>query len=981
MHTALERHDAIMRQAIEAHGGHVFRIEGDAFRAAFTTAPAALAAALDAQRALGAEPWPPETGPIRVRMALHTGAVEARDSDYSGPSLNRMARLLSVAHGGQTLLSLPAEQLVRDTLPPAATLLDMGEHRLKDLIRPERIFQLVAPGLPSDFPPLRSLDSRPNNLPLQPTPFIGREKELATIADLLCNEDVRLVTLFGPGGSGKTRLSLQVAAEMIDRFKDGVFFVSLAPISDPALVPSEIAQTLGISEARERSLLESLKDYVRDKHLLLVLDNFEQVVVAGLLVSQLLQAAPGLKMLVTSRAILHLRGEKDFPVPPLQMPDPRHLPSLEQLSQYEAVRLFIERARDARPDFEVTNENAPAVAEICYRLDGLPLAIELAAARIRILPPQGMLARLQSRLKMLTGGARDLPARQQTLRGAIEWSYDLLDEGEKRLFRRVALFQGGSTLEATDAVCNAEHNLGVDVLDGIASLVDKSLVRQEEREGGESRFVMLETIREYATEKLEESLEAEAVGGHHARYYLAVAEEAASELRGPRQLEWLDRLEAEHDNLRAALEWTLAAIPGAGGQARAPDMALRLGAALSSFWTIRGYLTEGRSWLERALDTTSEDTMARASALAGAGYMTYFHGDLLAARTLLEESIRVFRQMGDRRNIAYPLAMLAVASLGLGEYAGARVSVEEAVDLARRSGDKWMLAGAIFVRSLVATGTGDRQLARNTLEESLALYRQTGDRWSTGLVLQGYAIEALEEGDYASARASFEECLAIYRDLKDRSFIAVIIAGLGHTMHIQSDHAQANAYFEEALSLHRDLGNRYGIASTLMHMAMTPISEGNYDRAATLLEESLSIYRELESKEGVAVILVSLGKVEQFRGNYQRAGELLRESLLLYQEMGNKKGIAESLAGLARLTSAIDEPERVAKLCSAAEALLAALSVRLGPRDRAEFDRNLEAARAQLGEPAYGAAWEEGRAMTLEKAISLALRTAENSVS
>src|SRR5688500_3797769 len=381
-------------------------------------------------------------------MALHTGAAEERDGDYFGPPVNRVARLLSAAHGGQVLLSLPTQELVRDQLPTQTTLRDLGEHRLKDLFRPERVFQLLAPDLPVEFSPLRTLDAYRNNLPLQPTALIGREKEVSEVCDLLGHEATRLLTLTGPGGTGKTRLALQAAADLLDDFPDGTFFASLATLTEAELLLPAVAETLGVKETAEQPLDESLKDYLSERRMLLVLDNFEQVLEAALSVTELLAVAPGLKVLATSRAPLRLYGEHEFPVPPLTMPDLKRPPPLERLTQYEAVGLFVERAQAVKPDFKVTNDSAPAVAEICVRLDGLPLAIELAAARIKMQPPKAMLQRLGSRLKLLTGGARDLPERQRTLKATIEWSFALLDEGERLLFGRLAVFSGGRTLEA-----------------------------------------------------------------------------------------------------------------------------------------------------------------------------------------------------------------------------------------------------------------------------------------------------------------------------------------------------------------------------------------------------------------------------------------------------------------------------------------------------------------------------------------------------
>src|SRR5918992_2625428 len=445
-------------------------------------------------------------------------------------------------------------------------------------------FQLIAPALPTSFPSLKSLDARMNNLPAQPTPLVGRERELKEVCGLLREEEVRLLTLTGPGGIGKTRLGLQIAAELLDEFEDGVFFVALATITDPALVASAIAEPLGVVEAGDQPLEEGLKDFLRSKELLLLLDNFEQVLGGAPLVGELLSECPRLNVLATSRSVLRVYGEQEFAVPPLELPDHKRLPSVERLTQYEAVRLFIERAKAARPDFSVTNENAPAVAEICVRLDGLPLAIELAAARIKLLTPSAMLERLGSRLKLLGGGARDLPERQRTLRGTIEWSHALLEEGEQVLFARLAVFAGGRTLEAIEAVCEGQGELAVDPLEGVSSLLDKSLLRQEEGPEGKPRFVMLETIHEYARERLQASGEAEEARRLHAQHFLALAEEVEPELSGADQLAYLERLEAEHDNMRAALTWSLE---------NEPETVLRLARTLARFWEKRSHYLEG----------------------------------------------------------------------------------------------------------------------------------------------------------------------------------------------------------------------------------------------------------------------------------------------------------------------------------------------------------------------------------------------------
>jgi predicted ATPase/class 3 adenylate cyclase len=549
MPTVVSRHDRILRDAIEQHGGIIFRTVGDGCCAAFSQGHEAVGAALEAQRVIQGTPWENDIQ-LRVRMSLHSGPVAIQDGEYIGHTMNRVARLLSAAHGGQVLLTAAAQELVRDHLPPDVDLLDLGEHRLKDLQRPERVFELIAPDLPHDARGVVTDDAQRTNLPHDRTPFVGRRRDIEAVTEILERADVQLVTLTGPGGTGKTRLSLRVAGMLLDRFRDGVFFVPLAPVTDPSLVPGAIAAALGVEDVSGQSLTVTLQTHLLHKQILLVLDNFEHVIDAVPVVSDLLDS-PGLTILVTSRSALRLSGEREYAVPPLAVPDPRHLPELTELSQYDAVALFIERARAVKAGFNVTNENAPAVAEICSRLDGLPLAIELAAARVRLFPPQALLARLQNRLSILTGGARDLPTRQQTLRGAIDWSYSLLDRGEQQLFARLSVFAGGFTLEAAEMVCNPEGDLEVDILDGVGSLVEKSLLRQVGE--GEPRFVMLETIREYAAERLDELAGvADPTRQAHVHYFADLARRAWEQSSGGGQASVVAALGADLDNLRAA---------------------------------------------------------------------------------------------------------------------------------------------------------------------------------------------------------------------------------------------------------------------------------------------------------------------------------------------------------------------------------------------------------------------------------------------
>lgn len=786
MQVALARHDQLLREIILAHAGSVFKTIGDAFCAAFSTAQEALAAACAAQRALHAEDWC-LAEPLRVRMALHTGAAEERDGDYFGPPLNRVARLLSAGHGGQILLSCVVQELIRDQLPTGTELRDLGEHRLKDLIRPEHIFQLVIFHLPSDFAALKTLDHRPTNLPVQPTLFIGREKEVATAQKLLLQQNVRLLVLTGPGGTGKTRLSLQVAAEVSDHFEHGIFFVALAAITDPLLVAPAIAQTIGVKEAAGQSAVQSLQSYLANKQMLLVLDNFEQIIEASTMVADIMAAAPQVRMLVTSRETLHIYGEQEFPVPPLALPNLRQPPPLDVLSQYAAIALFIARAQAVKPDFTITNENAPAVAEICVRLDGLPLAIELAAARIKLLAPQAMLTRLTSRLKLLTGGARNLPARQQTLRGAIDWSYDLLVENERTLFRRLAIFSGGCTLSAVEAVCNAEGDLDLDMLDGISSLCDKSLLRREADDLDEPRFRMLELVHEYAVARLAVSGAIETIRQQHASYYLELAETAEPELLGPQQHVWLDRLELDHDNLRVALTWLV--------EQEMYTEVLRLSGALWRFWYAHAHLSEGRRCLETIIACSPvTSTGLYAKVLNGAGIMAWMQGDYVAARSWLEQSHVIQRELGEKRGIA-----ISLNNLGL-----------------------------------VTTDQGDYTSARALYEESLTLLRELRDQWGTGLALSNLGNVARLQGDHAAAQQFNEECLSIWRKVGDKWGIATALSHLGYLRHVQQDNTRARLLYQESLALRRELSDKEGMAECFEGLAWVFKTDGDLIHAARL---------------------------------------------------------------------------------------------------------------------------------------------------
>jgi predicted ATPase/serine/threonine protein kinase len=672
---------------------------------------------------------------------------------------------------------------------------------------------------------------RPSNLPAQRTAFVGREKEVAALTDLLQRSDVQLVTLTGPGGIGKTRLALQVARELTGPFPGGTYFVPLAPVNDAALVPTVIAQTLGLRESPGQPPLEVLKDYLQNSlraPMLLLFDNFEHMAAAAPTMADLLTAGPSLKVLVTSRAPLHVYGEREFPVPALGVPDLRSAPPLEALLQYPAVALFQHRARAVKPDFEITKDNASAVATICAQLDGLPLAIELAAARIKLLSPSAMQARLESRLQLLTGGARDLPARQQTLRGTMDWSFDLLNTAEQKLFRRLSLFVGGCTLEAVEAVCDTKQDLGLDVFDGMASMVDKSLAQQLEQGAGEPRYVMLETIRDYGLEHLAASGEEAATRRAHAAYCLVLAEEGTAGGTDAAHAKWPERFEVEHDNLRAALEWLTESGDAQWG--------MRLGTALFRFWETREHLTEGRDRLVRLLKLpgAASRSRERARTLFAAGVLAGDQGDYASAQKLLEESLEIARELKDNSGIAVSLNALAVFSRDRGEVAAAGALFEESLALCRESGDRMAAARALSNLASVVRLQGDHVRARSLYEECRASFAELGDRTGMAWSLDYQGDVAREQGEGEAARALYEQSLAAFRELGDSWGIAGTLADLGNLARERNDHSGAHTFYGESLRLFQELESKRGIARLLECFACSAAAQARAERSLRL---------------------------------------------------------------------------------------------------------------------------------------------------
>jgi predicted ATPase/class 3 adenylate cyclase len=828
--SALERHDAIIESIVDREGGVVVRPrgEGDSRFAVFARASDSIAAACAIQCALVAEFWL-RSPSLRVRIALHSGESDVRQGDYYGNAVNRCARLRLIAHGGQVLISSVTAVLVGSVLPEGATLKDLGHHRLKDLTEPEHVFQLVHAELPTDFPRPPSLDTHSHNLPVQPTALVGRESEVDAVKALLLTPSTRLLTLTGAGGVGKTRVALQVAAEVLEQFADGVFWVPLAALTESDLVVPAIAQTLMIQEEPDTSLLETLSNALRRRTMLLVLDNFEQIRGAAEAVVALSERCVSLKVLVTSRARLRVYGELEYPLPPLSLPK-APWPEPERLAQYDAVRLFIDRARAAQPDFHVTNESAPAVAEICTRLDGIALAIELAAARIKLLTPDALLARLDQRLKLLVGGPRDRPARQQTLRGTIDWSYALLGAEQQALFRNLSVFVGGFSLDGADAVWRAAapvHEL--DALDGLSDLVDQSLIRPLPRVSGESRYAMLETVREYAVEQLASHGEAGNARRAHADFYIALGEQAALDLTaGAQHAMWLEKLDDDKDNLRMALRWCMEA-----GDA---DRGVQLGGAVWRYWFLRGALSVGRDWLHSivTLAEQAKDSGLRARALTGAGVIAIWQHDYTAARVLLEQSLALGRALGDQSRIAASLHNLAALAVMTGEHDKAWALLEQALAVARSTHDQRREALTLSLMAGFLREQGDYTTALSMNTESLVAYKALGDQTGIAVAVGQQSLSALGAGNLAAAESFGQAAIKLARDAGDEGTLASCLLDLALVRLGQGDHVSARALCRESIVVANQLPELNRIVNCLGVLASVAADEGQAGRALFL---------------------------------------------------------------------------------------------------------------------------------------------------
>ena len=832
MKVALQRHHTILQEAISMNGGTVFQIVGDGFCAAFPTAPYAISAAVTAQRKLDQEPWDLPF-PICVRMGIHTGEAEPISNDSptggyaSNRTLNRVARILDAAHGGQILLSLVTKELVEDSLPENTELGDMGEHYLRNLMRPEHLFQLNIAGLQSEFPPLNTLRPTRHNLPVQLTSFIGREKEQVEILKLISK--YRLVTLIGSGGVGKTRLSLKIGEQSLEDYVHGVWLVELAPILDPLLVPRVTATSIGLRDEPRRPVIDMLSDYLGEKKMLIILDNCEHLLDAcAELVDTLLKSCPNLKFLATSREALGIMGEAAYRVPSLGLPDLQQ--ALEKFRDYESVRLFEERAQLAQVDFSLTIENTSSVAKICNRLDGIPLAIELAAARVSMLSTEQIAARLQESFNLLTGGSRTGLPQHHTLRAAIDWSYDLLSPTEQTLFQRLSVFVDGWTLEAAESIAADANMKSEDILDLLSQLINKSLVNKEEIIG-KTRYRMLETIREYAFKNLSASGEMRTICFRHLIFFAEMIDEAERNFKGPDQASWYNRLDNELDNLRVALTW-FEGVENA-------EVRLRFTAGLWRYWKNRGHTTEGREHLRHVLQDLppgpTRQTSAYARALTAAGSLAYYEGDLSYSDQSRKEALTIFRNLDDKVGIADCLNGLGNTAISQGNYGS----------------------------------------ALEYYQESLLIRRDLGDKWGIARLLGNLGLLAYLQMDYIQARSLHFESLTLFRELRDEEGVANELVNLGDVVRHQGELSVAHSYYQESAAISEKLKDQWGLGYALMGTADVALAQSDFSTASLLYRDCLVLFQKGANYVGLPFALESVAALALMKNQPKKAVQIL----------------------------------------------------------------------------------------------------------
>ena len=919
---ALQRHQKILHEAVAANSGYVFRIIGDAFFCSFERSADAVKAAVEAQILLSNEQWKGVT--IKVRIGIHAGDAEWNGTDYDGYlTLARTNRIMSAAYGEQIVISEKVYKNLAEELHVlnASGILfrDLGERRLKDVVQPIRLFQITAPGLREEFPPLKTLDARPNNLPVQLTSFVGREDVIDNIKTLL--KQTHLLTLIGFGGTGKTRLAMQIGADLIDEFSHGVFLAELSPFSEPSLISQALLNIFELEEELGKSQEESLTGYLKDKQMLIILDNCEHMIIeSASFAEMLLRNCPQLKIIATSREALLCSGEQAFRVPPLVIPHASAQVSAEQLMEFESARLFVERAKSVNPDFRIDDDTAVAVAGICRQLEGIPLAIELAAVRTKVLPVEKIFQRLSDRFKLLTGGMRTAETKQQTLKAMVDWSYDMLSPEEKKLLNRLSVFSGGWTLDAAEEVCSGNGLDNVDILDLLSRLADKSLIQPCT---GNNRYNILETIRQYAEQKKDESNEGDMLVLSHLEFYLKLSEAIRSDIEKGIEKQMLDDLDTEMNNFRKAMANSI--IIGKR------EKGIKIALNLSRFWEIRGYIKEGRNHILELLGDADEiNSKLRASSFQWLGTLEWITGDFDKAKTYYDKSLRLYRNLNNVRGVGTTLGNLGLIAQSQGDYEKAKMLNEKSFKSIKEIGDKGLIADSLF----------------NAVAPLIYLK------------------------EYDKAEEKLNECLKIYRDVNDLRGIAMSLSNLGSLAGVRLDFATAVNHLEESLKIQRELGDIRGLASTLDNLGSIYGHFGKYWEAEKYFDECIRINTELSDKKSLAFVFNNYGFLKHSMGQDIESIELHKKSFQMSQENNFESGMRSGLIGIAETLSTVN-PEKAATILGFVNHSIQSAEVISHPDIQAVFESTIEHVKDKLGEN-FDQHWSAGTKLTFEEAIRLA---------
>ena len=955
---ALEKHHSILQDAINSNHGFVFLTVGDAICCAFENTDDAVRSAVEIQTNLANEKW--DDAEIRIRIGIHSGKAEWNGKDYMGYiTLARAARVMSAAYGGQILVSGDACEYAKEKNQKNISFRDLGQRRLKDLKQPVKLYQVVAEGLREDFPPLNTLDARPNNLPVQLTSFIGREAEMKQVKNLL--RQTHLLTLTGTGGSGKTRISLQVGADVIDSYANGVWFVELAALTEPALLANTIVKTLSVLEQPKITVEELLINYLNDKEMLLIFDNCEHLIEAVAdLTHKMLMKSPGLRIIATSREALRCEGEQTHRVLPLECPDPNDNESPEKLSRYESVRLFIETALAVNQNFRLNNDNAPALAKICFQLDGIPLAIELAAARTNALSVEQIYQRLDDRFRLLTGGKRTSLPRQQTLKALIDWSYELLTENERLMWQRLSVFTGGWTLEAAETICPDEKISKNEILNLLTGLTEKSIIVYDE---SRDRYRMLETIKQYGKEKLSDEND---IFLKHLSYFTELSEKAMPELQKENLKFWLDILEADHSNLVAAIDWSL--------HNKNAEKGARVAAALGEFWDTMGHYSTGIRIIESIMESTdTPDRLLISRILYWIGIYEMSQGHNEQARKYADRSLDLGKDIGDKRAIANGMNILGQIESKKGNYEHAKMYYKENLAIIKEIGDKNGFAHSLRNLGNEAYNKGEYDQAKIYYKESLAISKEHGNKRSIAASEFNLGNIANNQGDFEQAKQHFEESLAIGKEIGIRFLIAKSMNHLANVLTNQGDYKQAVKYHQESLNLYEEIGIKDGIALSMIHLGDVLCLQGECERAEKYLSRSMTLYREIGDRRGIANSTYFMGNLYFNQEKYEQAKNLYKESLSICNGINYKLGVADIMNSLGILSYIQGRYELSVKLLSASEKILESMGSILVLGEQLKKDETIKKLHEQLSDEDFNKYWEEGKNLTPQEACKMAI--------